>query len=756
MKRGRAWWAAAAFLVLILLLGLVPVSASAAEIVDSGYCGENWNNLSWTLDDTGLLTISGEGPMRDYLRSYTGNSIGWTYSPWAGQEITAIVIREGVTSVGSAAFIYCTTLRSVSLPQSLTQIGDCAFYGCSSLSSVEFPGGDFQLGLDVFADCDAFTSAFLPGGFRGSEPAVSSNALRNNYNVRADTVRSYLYRDGDTLVRFENVGGRLLVETYSPGFQLLDSRYLDSDLGDYWGGFFPGENYNFVILGHPNPEESAEAEVIHVRKYSKGWMLLGETGLFGANTTRPFDAASLRCAERDGILYIHTGHEMYRSNDGRNHQSNLTLCLRESDMEITDARYDISNISTGYVSHSFNQFILVDGDRNIVTLDHGDAHPRSAVLQRYLRKAGEQLSPPGHRWDSTEAVDVQVFPGAIGDNTTGASLGGLAETSTGYVTAYNFNGVGANSSGSVMGVATEDPDPVRNVFLSHTPKNAFTEKATTVRQLTFYEAGGTVTCSTPVLAPLGPEGGYVLWSLLGAGEGDTLCYARYAADGSVGEVRTAAGMLSDCRPIAADGKVLWYVTDNSAPVFYLLDENGLTVRRANQLSITRQPVSVTAESGTFAEFHVEAAGQNLRYQWQYWNGEGWANTGDDWNSGTDTMSFRTWEGGNGLCFRCVVWNAENGADYAFSDTVSLTVIPANPVTITTQPVSRTAKAGDYVSYRVEAAGKNLRYQWQYWNGQGWANTGDDWNSSTDTMSFRTWPEGSGLCFRCVVWNGQNG
>ena len=85
------------------------------------------------------------------------------------------------------------------------------------------------------------------------------------------------------------------------------------------------------------------------------------------------------------------------------------------------------------------------------------------------------------------------------------------------------------------------------------------------------------------------------------------------------------------------------------------------------------PVSVTARDGSYVSYHVEAAGKNLRYQWQYWDGQGWSNTGDDWNSGTDTMIFQTWPGGNGLSFRCVVWNALNGEDWAFSDTVSLTV-----------------------------------------------------------------------------------
>ena len=80
--------------------------------------------------------------------------------------------------------------------------------------------------------------------------------------------------------------------------------------------------------------------------------------------------------EYGGYLYIHSCHTMYTSSDGLNHQANLSFSVREADMEITDSFSGVANISAGYVSHSFNQFILVDQDANIVTLDHSDAYPR--------------------------------------------------------------------------------------------------------------------------------------------------------------------------------------------------------------------------------------------------------------------------------------------------------------------------------------------------------------------------------------------
>lgn len=53
-----------------------------------------------------------------------------------GNEITEFVIPEGVTSIGQAAFRYCSSLTSVTIPSSVTSIGQEAFQNCSGLSSV--------------------------------------------------------------------------------------------------------------------------------------------------------------------------------------------------------------------------------------------------------------------------------------------------------------------------------------------------------------------------------------------------------------------------------------------------------------------------------------------------------------------------------------------------------------------------------------------------------------------------------------------
>ncbi|WP_369297488.1 S-layer homology domain-containing protein [uncultured Neglectibacter sp.] len=119
-------------LALCLIVGCLPLSAGAAEIVGSGACGEN---VTWTLSDEGVLTISGTGQMEDF--SY-GN-------PWAlPNEIKTVVIEEGVTSIGKYAFAGCDNLTSIAIPKSLTDIGGVVgnIYSIPNLTDIHVTEGN--------------------------------------------------------------------------------------------------------------------------------------------------------------------------------------------------------------------------------------------------------------------------------------------------------------------------------------------------------------------------------------------------------------------------------------------------------------------------------------------------------------------------------------------------------------------------------------------------------------------------------------
>ena len=125
---------------------------AASDSVSSGTCGDN---LTWSLNSEGTMTISGTGMMKDY-ESYSG--------PWGTMRdsIKKIVIESGVTSIGKHAFIHCTELTSVSIPGSVKTIGIRAFNNCGKLSSVSMAYGIEVIEQEAFCFCTSLKALSIP------------------------------------------------------------------------------------------------------------------------------------------------------------------------------------------------------------------------------------------------------------------------------------------------------------------------------------------------------------------------------------------------------------------------------------------------------------------------------------------------------------------------------------------------------------------------------------------------------------------
>ncbi len=124
------------------------------DIIAIGTCGEN---LTWALDDEGILTISGTGNM------VTGNKDNDYASPWEDNDsIKSVIIEDGVTNISIAAFAGCKSLMTVTIPDSVTRIGEYAFAGCSSLTSITIPDSVTYICYRSFMDCSNLTSITIP------------------------------------------------------------------------------------------------------------------------------------------------------------------------------------------------------------------------------------------------------------------------------------------------------------------------------------------------------------------------------------------------------------------------------------------------------------------------------------------------------------------------------------------------------------------------------------------------------------------
>ena len=385
-----------------------------------------------------------------------------------------------------------------------------------------------------------------------------SNVNDQDYVQWSDTVKSYLtVCDNGNYMRVQSgaIEGKLLVEYYSSDFEPLSTKLIDNEL-PIFGAFYDSGNNYYVLSGQENAKQNDSLEVFRITKYDKNWNKIKSCGLYGANTTVPFDAGSARMTHSGDHLLVRTCHEMYKSSDGNNHQSNVTIEVDMPSMTITDSYTGIMNVDYGYVSHSFNQFIKTDGN-HIVALDHGDAHPRSAVLVKYNSDFTTGKFFPSY-FDKVSNIDVVTYPEYTAGhyNYTGAAIGGFDVSSSSYIVAQ-----------STVDLDYINTSKTRNVYVSAVSKDLSTNK---LNKITSY-AEGTDSASAPQLVKINDNSFLLLW----ARDTKVSC-VKLNADGTVnGSIHTFEGSLSDCQPVIKNGRAVWYVYDKNNVTFNSLNLSNL-------------------------------------------------------------------------------------------------------------------------------------------------------------------------------------
>lgn len=127
------------------------------KIITNGQCGEN---AFYVLTNDGTLLIQGNGPMNNFYdwEDYYEEAHPFKENP----NIKNIIIKNGITYIGSESFSNCTSLKSVSIPDSVTSIGKYAFYKCNKLKEIDIPNSIETIEEEAFAYCSAFTKITLP------------------------------------------------------------------------------------------------------------------------------------------------------------------------------------------------------------------------------------------------------------------------------------------------------------------------------------------------------------------------------------------------------------------------------------------------------------------------------------------------------------------------------------------------------------------------------------------------------------------
>ena len=163
----------------------VPEQGTATE---GGYYGVNMgDNIEWTFNKgTGTLTFKGSGDMNNISNGNGGERAPWYNSDYR-DSITNIVIEEGITSVGSWAFISLKNVTTVKIPSTVTVIQPHAFQNCQGIKCMNLPNGLTAIGVDAFLFMDSCEEFKIDDKSDGTHPAfyTEDGVLFNDRTLEA-------------------------------------------------------------------------------------------------------------------------------------------------------------------------------------------------------------------------------------------------------------------------------------------------------------------------------------------------------------------------------------------------------------------------------------------------------------------------------------------------------------------------------------------------------------------------------------------
>ncbi len=404
---------------------------------------------------------------------------------------------------------------------------------------------------------------------KSDKPPIESyanyaNTVIGDYDIDgrwANTVGNYLYEENGNLVKLEAIenydkkeANRVSIKRYDSSGNLLEIKELQYQ-GEKFGGFYKGEEYNYLIFGNNNEEKNDSKEVVKIVKFDREFNELGSVSVNGAYTVYPFDAGSLRCAEIGQTILIHTSRQRY---DG--HQSQLTIAFNEDTMSLLNAD-DLGEFQRNHVGHDFNQFAMADGNEFIV-VDHGDAYPRSIKVS-WLRTesmyAGERdWYNPRKRglFSPSKEKEILNIPGEIGANQTGVSIGSALHTANKVLVGVNRIDYSKATGFDSFNITGKDVDK-RDVILYSLDKNTL---EVIENKYTDYTLDKNTTYTAPKMVKLDETRIILIWNKLNLkSDKSVLQYLIVDENGNkLSEIKILEDMkIADESPIVYNNKVVW-------------------------------------------------------------------------------------------------------------------------------------------------------------------------------------------------------
>ncbi|MBW6411605.1 leucine-rich repeat protein [Clostridium weizhouense] len=181
------------------------------------------------------------------------------------ENITSVVIPEGVKKIGSGAFLGCYNLSKITIPSTVKEIGISAFGGCKpSNDTIYIPNSGVKIGDKAF---NPNTKVILGASNNGNEISSDTSDFTSGWNYRGndryyvnssgnlqtgwmdlDGKRYYFYGNGQMAIGFINLGNN--------SFYYLDPT-VGNNMGNLVTGWYKvdGSWYYFNLNGKTGKEE---------------------------------------------------------------------------------------------------------------------------------------------------------------------------------------------------------------------------------------------------------------------------------------------------------------------------------------------------------------------------------------------------------------------------------------------------------------------------------------------------------------------
>ena len=392
-------------------------------------------------------------------------------------------------------------------------------------------------------------------------PAEESVITRDETMDRwGSPAKSYLLEGENGTYVAVQISDTINVETYDSNLSHISSVKIKKEL-PIFGGFYAGEEYNYIAFGQENLNDSDSKTVIKIVVYDKKFKKVKEVAINNCKTSIPFDASAGEMTENDDYLVLHTSRSQYLEENGARPQTQLTIIIDKKTWSVVNP---LDKFQENHTSHALREFVKIDNGK-IITANYSDTTPvRGAFLQK--------LDFDGKLYRTQSLFSVG---GPLAANCTGAMIGGFEVSEDGYLVSMSTidHSLATNYTNvNIEGIETEN----RDVYLLWADKNTWQVRRT---RITDYSEEK-LSASVPYLVKLKDGNFMVLWQRFSddSNVSNTLCYAFIDSLGNqIGETLTAEGRLSEsCRPIERRGKVMWYVNTGINREFYEVDADPST------------------------------------------------------------------------------------------------------------------------------------------------------------------------------------